>query len=87
MRRHRSEQNEQAGLSVSRLTVDLPSAAVFLQVVIGLCKRKETAALMIRAAVSNERIGRGQSSCLTDVDLFHGMIAFGLFAETLDFVR
>ena len=31
---------------------NLQSATVFLQVVIGLCKRKETAALKIKAAVS-----------------------------------
>ena len=35
---------------------NLPSATVSLQVVIGLCKRKETAALKIKAAVSNERV-------------------------------
>ena len=32
------------------------SATVSLQVVIGLCKRKETAALKIKAAVSNGRV-------------------------------
>ena len=32
---------------------NLQSATVSLQVVIGLCKRKETAALKIKAAVSN----------------------------------
>ncbi len=31
---------------------NLPSATVSLQVVMGLCKRKETAALKIKAAVS-----------------------------------
>ena len=35
---------------------NLQSAAVSLQVVIGLCKRKETAALKIKAAVSNGRV-------------------------------
>ena len=34
----------------------LQSATVSLQVVIGLCKRKETAALKIKAAVLNERV-------------------------------
>ena len=34
---------------------NLQSATVSLQVVIGLCKRKETAALKIKAAVSNGR--------------------------------
>ena len=34
---------------------NLPSATVSLQVVIGLCKRKETAALKIKAAVSLAR--------------------------------
>ena len=37
---------------------NLPSATVSLQVVIGLCKRKETAALKIKAAVSNGRVDR-----------------------------
>ena len=35
---------------------NLPSATVSLQVVIGLCKRKETAALKIKAAISNGRV-------------------------------
>ena len=35
---------------------NLQSATASLQVVIGLCKRKETAALKIKAAVSNERV-------------------------------
>ena len=35
---------------------NLQSATVSLQVVIGLCRRKETAALKIKAAVSNGRI-------------------------------
>ena len=35
---------------------NLQSATVSLQVVIGLCKRKETADLKIKAAVSNERV-------------------------------
>ena len=38
--------------------INLPSATVSLQVVIGLCKRKETAALKIKAAVSNGRVNR-----------------------------
>ena len=36
--------------------INLPSATASLQVVIGLCKRKETAALKIKAAVSNGRV-------------------------------
>ena len=40
---------------------NLQSATVSLQVVIGLCKRKETAALKIKAAVSN---GRAKLSAL-----------------------
>ena len=36
--------------------INLPSATVSLQVVIGLCKRKETAALKIKAAASNRRV-------------------------------
>ena len=35
---------------------NLQSATVSLQVVIGLCNRKETAALKIKAAVSNGRV-------------------------------
>ena len=35
---------------------NLQSATVSLQVVIGLCKRKETAALKIKAAILNERV-------------------------------
>ena len=35
---------------------NLQSATVSLQVVIDLCKRKETAALKIKAAVSNGRV-------------------------------
>ena len=38
--------------------INLPSATVSLQVVIGLCKRKETAALKIKAAASNRRVNR-----------------------------
>ena len=37
---------------------NLQSATVSQQVVIGLCKRKETAALKIKAAVSNGRVDR-----------------------------
>ena len=37
-------------------TFNLQVATVSLQVVIGLCKRKETAALKIKAAVSNGRV-------------------------------
>ena len=36
--------------------INLQAATVSLQVVISLCKRKETAALKIKAAVSNGRI-------------------------------
>ena len=36
--------------------INLQAATVSLQVVISLCKRKETAALKIKAAVSNERV-------------------------------
>ena len=35
---------------------NLQSATVSLQVVIGLCKRKETAALKIKATASNGRV-------------------------------
>ena len=36
--------------------INLQAATVSLQVVIGLCKRKETAAPKIKAAVSNGRV-------------------------------
>ena len=36
--------------------INLPSATASLQVVIGLCKRKETAALKFKAAVSYRRV-------------------------------
>ena len=36
--------------------INLQAATVSLQVVIGLCKRKETAALKIKAAASNGRV-------------------------------
>ena len=36
--------------------INLQAATVSLQVVIGLCKRKETAALKIKAVVSNGRV-------------------------------
>ena len=38
--------------------INLPSATASLQVVIGLCKRKETAALKFKAAASNGRVDR-----------------------------
>ena len=38
--------------------INLQSATVSLQVVISLCKRKETAALKIKAAASNGRVDR-----------------------------
>ena len=38
--------------------INLLSATVSLQVVIGLCKRKETAALKIKAAASYRRVDR-----------------------------
>ena len=41
---------------------NLQSATVSLQVVIGLCKRKETAALKIKAAASNGRVNIGCST-------------------------
>ena len=46
---------------------NLQSATVSLQVVIGLCKRKETAALKIKATVSN---GRGKLSALQRLFFF-----------------
>ena len=46
---------------------NLQSATVSLQVVIGLCKRKETAALKIKAAVSN---GRDKLSALRRLFFF-----------------
>ena len=45
---------------------NLQSATVSLQVVIGLCKRKETAALKIKAAVSNGRVKLWCAPCQVD---------------------
>jgi len=49
---------------------NLQSATVSLQVVIGLCKRKETAALKIKAAVSN---------CL----LYDGFFSFAVVRQSI----
>ena len=55
---------------------NLQSATVSLQVVIGLCKRKETAALKIKAAVSN---GRVKLSALRRLFFFCRRPADGIF--------
>ena len=54
---------------------NLQSATVSLQVVIGLCKRKETAALKIKAAVSN---GACQM-CL----LYDGFFSFAVVRQSI----
>ena len=56
---------------------NLQSATVSLQVVIGLCRRKETAALKIKAAVSN---GHENMSALRRLFFFcHRAATFSLF--------
>ena len=56
--------------------INLPSATVSLQVVIGLCKRKETAALKIKAAVSNGRVDRL---------LYDGFFSFAVVRQLVPF--
>ena len=55
---------------------NLPSATVSLQVVIGLCRRKETAALKIKAAVSNGRVDRL---------LYDGFFSFAVVRQLVPF--
>ena len=55
---------------------NLPSATVSLQVVIALCKRKETAALKIKAAVSNGRVDRL---------LYDGFFSFAVVRQLVPF--
>ena len=55
---------------------NLQSATVSLQVVIGLCKRKETAALKIKAAVSNGRVDRL---------LYDGFFSFAVVRQLVPF--
>ena len=54
----------------------LQSATVSLQVVIGLCNRKETAALKIKAAVSNGRVDRL---------LYDGFFSFAVVRQLVPF--
>ena len=56
--------------------INLPSATASLQVVIGLCKRKETAALKIKAAVSNGRVDRL---------LYDGFFSFAVVRQLVPF--
>ena len=55
---------------------NLQSATVPLQVVIGLCNRKETAALKIKAAVSNGRVDRL---------LYDGFFSFAVVRQLVPF--
>ena len=55
---------------------NLQSATVSLQVVIGLCKRKETAALKIKAAASNGRVDRL---------LYDGFFSFAVVRQLVPF--
>ena len=55
---------------------NLQSATVSLQVVIGLCRRKETAALKIKAAVSNGRVDRL---------LYDGFFSFAVVRQLVPF--
>ena len=56
--------------------MNLQSATVSLQVVIGLCNRKETAALKIKAAVSNGRVDRL---------LYDGFFSFAVVRQLVPF--
>ena len=56
--------------------INLQSATVSLQVVIGLCNRKETAALKIKAAVSKGRVDRL---------LYDGFFSFAVVRQLLPF--
>ena len=55
---------------------NLQSATVSLQVVIGLCRRKETAALKIKAAASNGRVDRL---------LYDGFFSFAVVRQLVPF--
>ena len=55
---------------------NLQSATASLQVVIGLCRRKETAALKIKAAVSNGRVDRL---------LYDGFFSFAVVRQLVPF--
>ena len=55
---------------------NLQSATVSLQVVIGLCRRKETAALKIKAAASNGRVDRL---------LYDGFFSFSVVRQLVPF--
>lgn len=57
---------------------NLQSATVSLQVVIGLCKRKETAALKIKAAVSNGRVKLSALRRLFSFAVVRQIIAYGI---------
>ena len=56
--------------------INLQAATVSLQVVIGLCRRKETAALKIKAAVSNGRVDRL---------LYDGFFSFAVVRQLVPF--
>ena len=56
--------------------INLQAATVSLQVVIGLCNRKETAALKIKAAVSNGRVDRL---------LYDGFFSFAVVRQLVPF--
>ena len=57
---------------------NLQSATVSLQVVIGLCKRKETAALKIKAAVSNGRVKLSALRRLFSFAVVRQVVSFAL---------
>ena len=57
---------------------NLQSATASLQVVIGLCKRKETAALKIKAAVSNGRVKLSALRRLFSFAVVRQVVSFAL---------
>ena len=57
---------------------NLQSATVSLQVVIDLCKRKETAALKIKAAVLNERVKLSALRRLFSFAVVRQVVSFSL---------
>ena len=70
---------------------NLQSATVSLQVVIGLCKRKETAALKIKAAVSNGRVKLSALRRLFSFAVVRQIVAlfftYMLYGKFVDFIK
>ena len=70
---------------------NLQSATVSLQVVIGLCRRKETAALKIKAAVSNGRVKLSALRRLFSFAVVRQIVAlfftYMLYGKFVDFIK